>query len=60
MDSFKRSAEPPLAADGGIGSHPHLDEDPYHTLDDLMAAVEVLCPSWPPREPFMPGGRMLL
>lgn len=60
MDSFKRPAEPPLAAEGGIGSRPPLDEDPYRALDDLMAAVEALCLSWPPRDPFVPGGRMLL
>ena len=34
--------------------------DPYRALDDLMAAVEVLCPVWPPRAPFVDGGRMLL
>ena len=29
-------------------------------LDDLMAAVEVLCPTWPQRETFINTGGMLL
>jgi hypothetical protein len=36
------------------------DEDPYRTLDDLMAAVEALCPVWPPRSGFVNGDKMLL
>jgi hypothetical protein len=34
--------------------------DPYQALDDLMVAVEALCPVWPPREPLRSGPRMLL
>jgi len=49
-----------LAADGGLGAPVRREEDPYRTLDDLMAAVEALCPVWPPRAGFANGGRMLL
>jgi hypothetical protein len=60
MIYFEKSVESPLAAEGGISSPPRLDGDPYRTLDDLMAAVEALCPVWPPRDPLAPGGRILL
>lgn len=33
-----------LAADGGLGPAPARVKDPYRALDDLMAAVEALCP----------------
>ena len=60
MSSFTRSAEPPFAADAGLGAPVRREEDPYRALDDLMAAVESLCPVWPPRSGFVNGGRMLL
>jgi hypothetical protein len=60
MTSSVKFAEPPLAAEGGLEAPARHDEDPYRALDDLMAAVEALCPVWPQREPFVDGGRMLL
>jgi hypothetical protein len=49
-----------LAALGAIDCPPHLEEDPYQALDDLMAAVEILCPVWPPRDAFRAGSNLLL
>jgi len=60
MKSFEKPAEPPFAAEGGLGAPVRREEDPYRALDDLMAAVEALCPAWPPRAGFVNGGRMLL
>ena len=60
MSSFAKSVEPPLAAEAGLDAPVRREEDPYRTLDDLMAAVEALCPVWPPREGFVNGGRRLL
>ena len=60
MSSFVKPADPPFAASGGIGRPAPVDEDPYRALDDLMAAVEALCPVWPSRNPGVPGGDMLL
>ena len=60
MNSLAKSAEPPFAADAGLQAPVRHEEDPYRTLDDLMAAVEALCPVWPPRAGFVNGGRMLL
>lgn len=34
--------------------------DPYRQLDDLMAVVEALCPTWPERATFANAGRMIL
>jgi hypothetical protein len=33
---------------------------PCQALDDLMAAVEILFPVWPPREAFPVGSNLLL
>lgn len=60
MNSFVKPADPPFAADGDISAPLRGEEDPYRTLDELMAAVEALCPVWPPRTGFVNGGRMLL
>jgi hypothetical protein len=60
MSSFAKSAEPPFAAEGGLDAPRRRDEDPYRTLDDLMAAVETLCPVWPQRDALPAGSRMLL
>ena len=60
MNSFAKAVEPPIVADGGIDSPPPLQEDPYQALDDLMAAVEILCPVWPPRDAFRVGSNLLL
>ena len=48
------------AATGGIDAPPRVEEDPYRALDDLMAAVEALCPVWPSRDTLRVGEKMLL
>ncbi len=60
MTSSAKHPEAPFAAEGGLAAYVRHDEDPYRALDDLMAAVEALCPSWPPRELPAAGSRMLL
>jgi len=60
MSSYAKSAEPPFAADGGLDLTARSEEDPYRTLDNLMAAVEALCPVWAPRDVFAEGARMLM
>lgn len=50
MSSSARSPEPPIAAAGGLARQARLEADPYLALDDLMAAVEQLCLTWPQRE----------
>jgi hypothetical protein len=60
MSSCAKSAEPPFAAEGGLDAPLHREQDPYRALDDLMAAVEALCPVWPHRGQFAEGSRMLL
>ena len=60
MNSFAKLTEPPLAGEGGVKAPVRDEEDPFRTLDDLMAVVEVLCPVWPERDAFVNGGRMLL
>ena len=60
MSSCAKSVESPIAAEGGIDSAPHPVADPYQVLDDLMAAVEILCPVWPPRDAFQTGSNLLL
>jgi hypothetical protein len=52
MRSFARPAEPILAAEAGFGAPVRREKDPNRILDDLMAAVEALCPIWPPRAGF--------
>ena len=60
MSSVAKSVESPIAAEGGIDSPRHPEEDPYQALDDLMAAVEILCPVWPPRDALRMGSNLLL
>lgn len=60
MNSFAKPAEPPFAAEAGLGAPARSPEDPYRALDDMMAAIEALCPVWPPRTELLNGGRMLL
>jgi len=60
MNSSTNPTEPPFAAGGGLGAAIRDEDDPYRTLDDLMAVVEALCPVWPPRDAFASGARMLL
>jgi len=50
----------PLARSGGVNIRPASHRDPYEALDDLMAAVEALCPRWPTRELFKSSGVWVL
>jgi hypothetical protein len=52
--------EQPLAGSGGVQIRPVSHRDPYEALDDLMAAVEVLCPRWPARGQFESSGVWVL
>jgi len=45
-------SDQPFAADSGVRRIPQRPEDPFRALDDLMAVVEALCPTWPERKPF--------
>ena len=60
MNPAKKSPEQPFADAGGIQVAPTRHADPFRELDDLMAAVEALCPIWPQRETFKNTGGMLL
>jgi hypothetical protein len=60
MNSSNKSDEQPIATHGGTGLSQPPPADPFKALDDLMAAVEALCPTWPPRETFINTGHMLL
>jgi len=60
MSSFAKSAEPPFAAEGGLGAPLIIGDDPYRALDDLMVVVEALCPVWPERDALSAGSRLLL
>ncbi len=60
MNSLKKSDKQPFAQDGGIRLPPDPPVDPFQSLDDLMAAVEALCPTWPERETFVKFSSMLL
>jgi len=60
MNSCAKSTEAPLAGDGGLRVPASSGADPFRTLDELMAVVEILCPVWPQREAFVDGGKMLL
>ena len=59
---MKSSAKPevPFAADGGLRPAPVRENDPYRALDELMAAVEALCPVWPARTEPTITRKMLL
>ena len=57
MSSFAKFPEPPFAADAGLAAPAYLEQDPYRALDDLMAAVEALCPVWPHRDQITEGAR---
>jgi len=61
MSSYAKFPEPPFAAEGGLDAPARREEeDPYQTLDSLMAAVEAFCPVWPQRNAFAEGVRMLM
>ncbi len=50
----------PLAAEGGLALPAARAEDRFRALDELMAVVEALCPTWPQRDPFVTGDKMRL
>jgi hypothetical protein len=60
MNSCARSAEAPIAAEGGLRAPAHGGDDPWRALDELMAVVEALCPVWPERPTFPEGAKFLL
>lgn len=60
MSSSETPPEPPLAGDGGVHGSVSSPQDPYRTLDDLMALVEAHCPTWPQRGTFVGGEETLL
>ncbi len=60
MSSFETPPDLPIAGDGGVHVPVTAPEDPYRTLDDLMAVVEALCPKWPTRGTFVRADKMLL
>jgi hypothetical protein len=60
MSSFETPSEPPFAGGSGVRCSPRPQDDPYRTLDDLMAVIEALCPTWPQRGTFVSAGKMLL
>jgi hypothetical protein len=60
MSLCAKSAEAPLAPEGGLHAPVRAEQDPYRALDDLMAAVEALCSVWPQRDALGAGSRMLL
>jgi len=41
---------PVLVREAGVAYRPALAADPVAAWMDLMEAVEVLCPRWPPRD----------
>jgi hypothetical protein len=55
MNSPKPNPVPLLAGDGGVSIEQPDARDPFEVLDDLMAVVELLCPTWPAREVGMRG-----
>ena len=60
MTSSKKTPDQPFANSGGLERSARRDSDPYRALDDLMAVVEALCPTWPQRDTFVTSGKMLL
>jgi hypothetical protein len=60
MRSSAKPGEAPLAAEGGVRHPIEGASDPFQALDELMVAVEALCPKWPERPPFPAHARFLL
>lgn len=60
MNSYEKSGNTPVAAEGGVHVPVDKPDDPYRALDDLMAVVEALCPEWPRRDVFKNESRNLL
>jgi hypothetical protein len=53
-------ARTPLAAEGSPRPEPEAHSDPFQALDDLMAAVELLCKQWPERALSRPTPQRML
>ena len=60
MKSSEKPAEAPFSAAGGVRVPVGEASDPYQALDELMVAVEALCPRWPERPVFPANARFLL
>lgn len=60
MSSSGKSVDSPLAREGGLAAAHRVEGDPYEAFDDLMAAVEALCPVWPPRDTLVRTALMLM
>ena len=59
--SVPSGADQPLVRDGGLpDARAATDRDPFEALDDLMAVVEALCPTWPQRGTFEESSKFLL
>ena len=55
------SSDPPLlASEAGVVTVPPAIRDPFAALDDLMAVIDGLCPSWPARRRDMEPGSFRL
>lgn len=52
MNSSNKPSKHIIAGSGGMPMAVTNEKDPFETLDDLMAAIEGLCPIWPPRDTF--------
>ena len=60
MNSSMNSIRQPIADEAGVTAPIIPAADPYQALDDLMAVVEALCPSWQARRIFTGTETMLL
>ncbi|MGH8175599.1 MAG: hypothetical protein ACREV5_04985 [Steroidobacter sp.] len=60
MNSSEKHTDYLIVGDGGLPAEVNDVEDPFAALDDLMALIEILCPTWPAREPFAEASRFLL
>jgi hypothetical protein len=60
MKSSAKPVEAPIAPEGGVRVAIAEATDPYQALDELMVAVEALCPRWPERPTFPSKARFLL
>lgn len=60
MSSHGKSTEYFFASSGGMAAPVNSEREPFEVLDNLMTVVEVLCPTWPPRETFATADRLRL
>lgn len=52
MNSSNKHTEHFFAGGGGLSVTATDGKDPLEAFDNLMAAIESLCPVWPPRDTF--------